>query len=150
MVRREDDLHLPLGVPQLRLDGHAALPRQVRALVSQEGAQHVLDGVGVAAEEAHDDPDVRLHVNVVRILVANVEQTRPVPDGLDERPEGVLHQRVREEAPAAGSGAGARGMTVGGEVDVRALETVGERPALLAKTGRLLPADGEVGGEYDD
>ena len=73
-----------------------------------------------------------------------------MPDGLDERPEGVLHQRVREEAPAAGSGAGARGMTVGGEVDVRALETVGERPALLAKTGRLLPADGEVGGEYND
>ena len=78
-----------------------------------------------------------------------------MPDGLDERPEGVLHERFLEEALAPRARgctrrAPRRRMAVGGEVDVRALETVGERPALLAEPGRLLPADGEVGREYDD
>ena len=56
VVGRQDDLHLPLGVAQLCVEGNAAFAGQVGVGVRQKRAQHVLHRVGVAAEHAHDDP----------------------------------------------------------------------------------------------
>ncbi len=59
VVGRQDDLHLPLGVAQLRVEGNASLAGQVRVGVGQQRPHHVLDRVGVPAQHAHDDPEKR-------------------------------------------------------------------------------------------
>ena len=157
VVRGEHHLHLPLGLAasQRRLDGDGplAVGHVAAILLGQQRTQHVFQRVGVAAQHAHDDADVRLLVAPSgsprprrgrRHLVVDVEDAGPVADALDQGPQRVLHHALLEESGGGGVGRCKR------DVDEGRLEAVGQALPFLTQVQQVFLRQVGLGSEDDD